>query len=79
MGAFSDGVVAIAITILVLEIGVPSGSPDDLWSALIDQWPSYLAYLVSFATSGAAWFGHSLITEYLDRAASVAISSICCS
>jgi uncharacterized membrane protein len=45
----------------------------------IDQWPSYLAYLVSFVTSDAAWFGHRLITEYLDRATSVPLSSICCS
>jgi uncharacterized membrane protein len=50
--AFSDGVFAIAITLLVLELAVPSGSEDDLLGAVLDQWPSYLAYLVSFATIG---------------------------
>jgi uncharacterized membrane protein len=50
--AFSDGVFAIAITVLVLEIGVPAGAEDDLLGALADQWPSYLAYVVSFATIG---------------------------
>jgi uncharacterized membrane protein len=42
MEAFSDGVFAIAITLLVLEIGIPSGSEDDLLSAVLAQWPSYL-------------------------------------
>jgi uncharacterized membrane protein len=46
MEAFSDGVFAIAITLLVLEIGIPSGSEDDLLTAVLAQWPSYLAYLV---------------------------------
>jgi uncharacterized membrane protein len=65
---FSDGVFSIAITLLVLEIGVPSGSENDLLRALIAEWPSYLAYLVSFATIGAVWFSHTVITEYLDHA-----------
>ena len=73
MEAFSDGVFAIAITLLVLEIGVPSGAEHDLLSALRDEWPSYLAYLVSFATIGAVWFAHTVITEYLDHANSVLI------
>lgn len=68
MEAFSDGVFAIAITLLVLEIAVPAGSEDDLLQALVDQWPSYLGYLVSFSTIGAAWIGHTVITEHLDRA-----------
>lgn len=50
MEAFSDGVFAIAITLLVLEIAVPAGSEADLLGAVLDQWPSYLAYLVSFST-----------------------------
>jgi len=73
MEAFSDGVFAIAITLLVLEIGVPEGSGNDLWGALLDEWPSYLAYLVSFATIGAVWFAHSVITEALSGATSVLI------
>lgn len=67
MEAFSDGVFAIAITLLVLDIGVPEGSGRDLLGAVGAQWPSYLAYLVSFSTIGAVWLVHSVITEYLDR------------
>ena len=54
MEAFSDGVFSIAITLLVLELGVASSAEDDLLGALAHQWPSYLAYLVSFSTIGAA-------------------------
>jgi uncharacterized membrane protein len=73
MEAFSDGVFAIAITLLVLEIAVPAGSERDLWGAVLDEWPSYLAYLVSFSTVGAVWVGHTVITEFLVRATSVLI------
>jgi uncharacterized membrane protein len=66
--AFSDGVFAIAITLLVLEISVPPGSEDHLLDAVLDQWPSYLAYVVSFSTIGAVWLAHSAITEYLHGA-----------
>jgi uncharacterized membrane protein len=68
LAAFSDGVFAIAITVLVLEISVPVGSEEHLLRAVLDQWPAYLAYIVSFATIGAIWVGHSGITEYLDHA-----------
>src|SRR6478672_11494735 len=44
--AFSDGVFAIAITLLVLELSIPTGSDGKLLQAIIDQWPSYLAYVV---------------------------------
>ena len=63
--AFSDGVFAIAITLLVLEISVPEDAGDDLLHAFLAQWPSYLAYAVSFATIGAVWLSHSAITEYV--------------
>ncbi len=66
--AFSDGVFAIAITLLVLDITVPAGSEDDLLTAVVDQWPSYLAYVVSFATIGVAWLEHNAITDYMDYA-----------
>jgi TMEM175 potassium channel family protein len=68
MEAFSDGVFAIAITLLVLEIGLPAGASEDLLRAIVDQWPAYLAYLVSFATIGAMWSVHVVITEFIDRA-----------
>jgi uncharacterized membrane protein len=67
MEAFSDGVFAIAITLLVLEVGVPESSGDDLLGAVLDEWPTYLAYLVSFSTIGAVWLVHSVITEFLAR------------
>ena len=60
--AFSDGVFAIAITLLVLDIGVPADAGDALAHELAAQWPTYLAYVVSFATIGATWLSHSAIT-----------------
>jgi len=66
--ALSDGVYAIAITLLVLDIAVPAHAENDLLSALVHQWSAYLAYVVTFSTIGASWLGHNVITEYLDRA-----------
>jgi uncharacterized membrane protein len=68
--AFSDGVFAIAITLLVLDLAVPAtqDSVRDLLDAVGDEWPGYLGYIVSFATIGALWLGHNAITDYLDRA-----------
>jgi uncharacterized membrane protein len=67
--ALSDGVFAIAVTLLVLEIKVPSraATANGLFDLLLGLWPSYLAYVVSFSTIGAIWLGHNAITEYLDR------------
>lgn len=60
--AFADGVFAIAITLLVLEIPVPEVETG-LWSAIAEEWPSFLAYLVSFAFIGGIWMRHSGITK----------------
>jgi uncharacterized membrane protein len=65
--AFSDSVFAFAITLLVLDLAVPAITQRDVLGALGTQWPSYLAYVVSFATIGAIWLGHGFITEYLER------------
>jgi uncharacterized membrane protein len=64
--AFSDGVFAIAITLLVLEIGVPhvEGSAG-LGQALLDLWPSYLAYATSFLTIGIMWVNHHSLFRQL--------------
>jgi uncharacterized membrane protein len=64
--AFSDGVFAIAITLLILEIRVPAGT-DDLGPALLHIWPSYLAYVTSFLTIGVIWLNHHLVFALLAR------------
>jgi TMEM175 potassium channel family protein len=57
--AFSDGVFAIAITLLILEIHVPpSATTGGLRMALIHLWPSFLAFLASFFTIGIMWVNH---------------------
>jgi uncharacterized membrane protein len=63
--AFSDGVFAIAITLLVLEIAVPLGAERDLIGALVALWPSYLAYVISFLTIGWVWIGHTAIIAHV--------------
>jgi uncharacterized membrane protein len=64
--ALSDGVFAIAITLLVLDLALrPPGSPLE---QVLRAWPSYVAYIVSFLTIGAAWLGHTELTDGLVRA-----------
>jgi uncharacterized membrane protein len=65
LAAYSDGVFAIAATLLVLDIVVrPPGTP---LQQVLRAWPSYLAYLVSFLTIGAAWLAHTSLTDRLAR------------
>ena len=64
--AFSDGVFAIAATLLVLELRVPPDSPD-LTRTLLDVWPAYAAYLVSFLTIGIIWVNHHTLLEHCRR------------
>jgi uncharacterized membrane protein len=64
--AFSDGVFAIAATLLVLELRVPADSPD-LVVSLRDLWPAYAAYLVSFLTIGIIWVSHHTLLEHCRR------------
>lgn len=56
--AFSDAVLAIAITILVLGMSTPDHEPGRLLPALLHQWPVYLGYLTSFAYIGVIWLNH---------------------
>jgi uncharacterized membrane protein len=64
--AFSDGVFAIAITLLILTIEVPSGT-QDLGHELVRLWPSYAAYAVSFLTVGIMWVNHHQIFRHFER------------
>ncbi|MGH9225549.1 MAG: TMEM175 family protein [Acidimicrobiales bacterium] len=69
--AFSDGVIAIAITLLVLEIHVPEEAAEGLAHALADQWSSYAAYLLSFVVIGIMWVNHHALmasVAKVDRA-----------
>jgi uncharacterized membrane protein len=56
--AFSDAILAIAITLLVIEIRVPTAAGAHLGVALRHLWPSYLAYGLSFLTIGFVWVAH---------------------
>lgn len=66
--ALSDGVFAIAITLLVLELAVEPDAADHPLRSILDEWPSYLAYVTSFLTIGVVWMAHSRITSALRAA-----------
>jgi len=63
--AFSDGVFAIAATLLVLELSAVPGK--DLGDELLHLWPSYLAYVTSFLTIGIIWMNHHHTVSLLGR------------
>lgn len=67
--AFSDGVFAIAITLLVLDLKVPHDLPDgpSLLRALLRQWPNYIAFLTSFGTIGIMWINHHRLFTLIKR------------
>jgi uncharacterized membrane protein len=69
--AFSDGVFAIAITLLVLELTVPVGD-EPLLPALIEQWAEFLGYLISFVFIGGIWLTHAGMTAMMRQADDVA-------
>jgi uncharacterized membrane protein len=63
--AFSDGVFAVAITLLVLEINVPGG--EHLWHQLKEEWPSFASFFVSFWVIGIIWVNHHGVLDHLKR------------
>lgn len=63
---FADGVFAIAITLLVLAIGVPE-SDRPLGAALLNQLPDFAAYVVSFLTIGIMWVNHHQLFTLISR------------
>ncbi len=72
--AFSDGVFAVAITLLILNIQPPSAlSPNlssndsELLNYLLSLWPAYLAFVASFATIGIMWINHHRLFTYIKR------------
>jgi uncharacterized membrane protein len=66
--AFSDGVMAIAITLLVLDLKVPGPVEDGhLLEALLERWPTYVAYLAAFLTIGIIWLNHRTLVDRIAR------------
>jgi uncharacterized membrane protein len=62
--AFSDGVIAIIITIMVLELHPPA---DGSWHALAHEWPKFLAYVLSFIYVGIYWNNHHHLMHTVER------------
>ncbi len=66
--AFSDGVIAVAITLLVLNIQVPERTASlTLLQALLAEWPTYLGYVTSFVVIGLFWANHHYMFRYIKR------------
>jgi uncharacterized membrane protein len=66
--AFSDGVFAIAITLLILAVGIEQAVAEgDLGQQLLDLWPAYVAYAVSFLTIGIMWVNHHAVFRQFAR------------
>jgi len=68
LGAFADGVFAIAATLLILDVEVPHAGRHSLAHELVRLWPAYAGYAVSFATMGIIWIaGGRLLRQDADR------------
>ena len=66
--AFSDGVFAVAITLLVLQFAVPDVQSGKLLAALLAQWPLLITYVASFLTVGVIWVNHHTIFSGIKQA-----------
>ena len=67
MEAFSDGVLAVAITILVLDLHASAAEPEPLATQLQRGWPSFAAYAVSFFVIGVVWINHHAVMILVAR------------
>jgi uncharacterized membrane protein len=65
--AFSDGVFAIVITLLVLDLANPDYRPGGLGAALARHWPAYLAFALSFVYVGVLWLNHHALFRRIGR------------
>ena len=64
---FADGVFAIAATLLIIDVGIPSELSGSLGSELLDIWPQYAGYAVSFVTIGIMWVNHHMLIRQIER------------
>ena len=65
--AFSDGVFAVAATLLIFNIQIDKAAPGGLLDALVAAWPKYAAYVASFLTIGVMWLNHHGLFERIAR------------
>jgi uncharacterized membrane protein len=65
--AFSDGVIAVAITLLALNLAVEGPGHGPLLEQLANHWPAFVAYLISFFTIGIIWVNHHALVQDLAR------------
>jgi uncharacterized membrane protein len=65
--AFSDGVLAIVLTLLVLDLRPPRHEAGRLFSGLARQWPTYLAYVASYLYVAVVWLNHKAAFDRLRR------------
>src|ERR1700727_2535382 len=65
LAAFSDGVIAVIITIMVLELKPPH---DASFAALRELWPTFLSYAISYVLVGVVWVNHHHLLRYVERA-----------
>jgi uncharacterized membrane protein len=71
--AFSDGVFAIAATLLVLELHVPTAGSGPLWPQIVARWASYACYVVSFLTIGIIWVNHHSLFALVNQGGSAPV------
>jgi uncharacterized membrane protein len=65
--AFSDGVFAVAITLLALDLAVEGPGHGALLGRLLEHWPSFIAYLISFFTIGIIWVNHHALVRNISH------------
>ncbi|NUT01531.1 MAG: DUF1211 domain-containing protein, partial [Sphingomonas sp.] len=65
MRGFSDGVFAVLITVLVLDLRPPA---EPTYAALLEQWPGWLSYGISYLFFALIWTNHHYLLRYVDEA-----------
>lgn len=67
-GTLADGVFAIVLTLLILNIKSPKAASEaELAQQLLALWPEFLSYTISFAILAIFWFGHQMVSRYIRR------------